>query len=439
MHELRQCVQILARRSLRDFSWHSPETRLAHGRYRAFDRAMNMEELADPALLAHLLAKRGPAARGRVSVAFAFGSHVAAANAGGASPAERWPIGCVAKLLTATLVRRAAARGILDLDGAVAPPLGDAGEALRGVTLRHLLEHTHGLDDSLLAPPRYAHGCIDRAELVRRVGALERFARPGVAYSYGHAGAWLAAAILERAHDRPFAALVREDLLRRLGFEGAASLTSLALCAASGVKLTLTAEQLARFGVHALTGDGALAGAPISPLPGWHPLERGVCLGWKYAGAGWFGHQSVWPRASILLRVQPERRLALVVIASEEPAALVALTVFGAALAELFQWQPLPGPDDASDAAGSADAPGTYTQAARAVTIAREASGLRAATWERDERGAPCGAPTRASLVPVRGVLFGRPAREHLPYAQLVTSEGGARWLWNGRYLLRRA
>jgi CubicO group peptidase (beta-lactamase class C family) len=365
---------------------------------------------------------------------------LATASAGDARAAEGWPIGCVAKLLTATLVRRAAARGALDLDGGAAPLLGAAGEALRGVTLRQLLEHSHGLDDSLLAPPRYEHGRIDRPELVRRVGALERFARPGAAYSYGHVGAWLAAAILERTHARAFAALVREELLRPLGCDAARrDSDTTPLCAASGSGLVLTAEQLARFGLLALTSDDSLAGAPITPLPGWHPLERGVCLGWKYFGAGWFGHQSVWPRASIFLRVQPQRRLAFVVIASEEAAALVALAVFGSRLAEVFEWRTMPSRGEASDAAVAEDAPGTYEQAARVVAIVRVPHGLQVETWERDEHGAPRGAPRRASLAPIRGVLFGKPASEHLPYAELVASESGGRWLWNGRCVLRRA
>ena len=399
---------------------------------------MNADDLADPAWLADLLAKRSSATRGSVSIAFVSGSRVATASAGDARAAAGWPIGCVAKLLTGTLVRRAAARGVLELDSCVAPLLGAEEEALRDVTVRQLLEHTHGLDDSLLAPPRYDHGCIDRAELVRRVGVLERFARPGVAYSYGHVGAWLAAAILERAYGRAFAALVREQLLRPLRAGGAWSQRDAApLCAASGAGLELTAEQLARFGLHALTIHGSLAGVPTVPLPGWHPLERGVCLAWKYAGAGWFGHQSVWPRASTFLRVQPERELALAVLASEEAAALVALGVFGARVPELFEWQAMPAHD--RPAHDAADAPGAYEQAARAIVISRAPCGLQSETWERDERGARRGTPARASFVGARGVLFSRPANEHLPYAELVRGEGGARWLWNGRCVLRRA
>lgn len=397
---------------------------------------MTVEDLADSAALAKLLAEQSHAARGRVGIAFASGARVGAANLGGARRSEGWPIGCLAKLLTATLVRRAVGRGALELDGGVAPRLDARSEALQGVTVRHLLEHRHGLDDSLLAPPCYERGLVDRVELLRRVDVLERFARPGAAYSYGHGGAWLAAAMLERVHGRSFASLVHAELLEPLGVASARP-EEAPLCAASGAGLELTAEQLVRFGLRALTCDDALGAAPIAPLPGWHPLERGVCLGWKYAGAGWFGHQSVWPGASSYLRVQPERRLALAVVASEEAAALVALRVFGAHLAELFEMPARPSRGEQRGFA--AGVPGSYEQAARVVVIARANGALHAETWQRDARGARHGVPARAMLVPAGRVLFGRPAREHLPYAELVTGENGARWLWNGRCVLRRA
>ncbi len=393
----------------------------------------DVEDLAHPAALRRLLAERSSANRaGRISVAFVCGTRAATAGAAGTQAAPSSPLGCLAKLLTATLVRRAAERGRLALGDAVAPLLGAPLDALRGVTVRHLLEHTHGLDDSLLAAPRYEEGFIDREELLGRVGVLERFASPGAAYSYGHAGAWLAAAILERTHWRVFAALVRDRLLDPLAIDGVWSAAA-PLCAATGTGLALTAEQLARFGLHALTHGGSLAAEPIKALPGWHPLERGVCLGWKYAGSGWFGHQSAWPAASSYLRVQPERGLALAVVASAQAAALVALRVFGTRLAELFE--PMA---RSSNERSTGDVCGVYEQAARNVTIAATQDGLQAETRERNERGTPCCVAARASLVPARGVLFARPVREHLPFVELVAGANGARWLWNGRCVLRR-
>lgn len=388
--------------------------------------------LADPVLLARLVALRMPTARGRLSVAFAAGAEAVEASTGNASVGARWPVGCLAKLFTATLVRGAAAAGAFDLDGPVEPLLGARCGALRAVTLRQLLEHTHGLDDSLFEPPRRERGRIDRAELLARIATLERFASPGAAYSYGHLGAWLAAAALERLLDRSVLSLVRERLLALLGTEAVEANARAAFCAAGGGGLALTARELVRFGLLALERDGSLAGEPITPLPGWHPLERGVCLGWKCAGAGWYGHQSVWPGASCFLRVHAKRRLALAVIASKEPAALVALRVFGTHMPEVFEPQTKATTDEPPRAFA-----GVYAQAARAVAVVRAPDEWYAHTWQRGVGGVQ-EAPVRSSLVPVRGVLFARPAREHLPYVEPVGSENGARWLWNGRCILRR-
>jgi CubicO group peptidase (beta-lactamase class C family) len=404
---------------------------------RVSDRAMNADvaELADPAVLRRLLAQRAaPARAGRIAVAFACGARVATARSGDAPLTASSPLGCLAKLFTATLVRQATHDGRFALDDSVATLLGAAPGPLRGVSVRHLLEHTHGLDDSLLPAPRYERGFIDRAELLQRVGALERFAGEGAVYSYGHVGAWLAAAILERLHGCAFTALARDRLLEPLAIDGVWSTSgAVPLCPATGAGLALTPAELVRFGLQALTQEGSLAAEPIAPLPGWHPLERGVCLGWKYAGAGWFGHQSAWPGASSYLRVQPERRLALAVVSSAQAAALVAVRVFGLSLPELFESMA-----QLRSAGHTSDLPGTYEQAARVIAIATTPSGLLAETWERDERGMRRGEPTCASLASTRGVLFAQPAREHLPFAEPVRALDGARWLWNGRCVLRQ-
>ena len=394
-----------------------------------------LPELCEPDALRHLL--EATVSAGRISVAFASGSNVATAQVGDSGRGE-WaaPVGCIAKVLTATLACKAAERGHFALDTGVAEVLGADIDALRGVSIRHLLEHTHGLDDSLLAPPLRQCGFIDRYELLSRVAALERWAAPGAAYSYGQVGAWLVGATLERLHDRALGPLVRDALLTPLAIGGTwTDARAASLCAASGAGLSLTAEELVRAGSFALENAGLPAAAPVTPLPGWHPLERGVCLGWKFAGAGWFGHQSVWPGASSYLRVQPRRRLALAVVAHEQAAALVAIAVFGARFPELFEQRArLPATPQPADNASA----GIYEQAARVVAVTSTSSGRCAEAWERDDRGVRRGSEVRAVLVPTGGVLFARPASELLPYAQHVTGANGEAWLWNGRWVLRR-
>jgi CubicO group peptidase (beta-lactamase class C family) len=368
---------------------------------------------------------------GHVAVAFAAGPVAVTASVHG--PRGPAPIGCLAKLLTATLVTRAADRGAFALDASVAGLLDVPGEALRGVTVRQLLEHTHGLDDSLLAAPRHVRGFIDRGELRSRVSALLRWAPPGAVYSYGNAGAWLLAALLECLHGRTFATLVRDELLAPLRIEGSWGYGSAdGLCAAFGVGLALTAEELVRFALHA--AEDECLGASITPLPGWHPLERGITLGFKSAGGGWLGHQSVWPGASTFLRFQPQRQLALAVVAREQPAALVALGVLGKHFPELFAGRTSVPAESCAQLR-----PGRYEQAGHVVAIAATPDGLRADAWERDERSAQRGQRASATLVRAGCIWLARPATGLVPYLEVVPGVDGAAWLWNGRVVLRRA
>ncbi len=388
-------------------------------------------ELCERGVLQELL--NTMAAAGRVAVAFASGADVAAAQIRHDERAP-WsaPVGCLAKLLTATLACNLEGRDHDVLDAGIAKLIGADLEALHGVTTRHLLEHTHGLDDSLLAAPLQTRGLVAREEFLSRVAALDRWTAPGVAYSYGHVGAWLVGAALERWHDRPLAALVRDELLAR---EIRGTWSGAPVCAASASGLALTAEELVRFGLSALESDGLHAAAAVTPLPGWHPLERGVCLGWKYAGSGWFGHQSVWPGASSYLRVHPRRRIALAVIAREQAAAVLALALFGTRFPELFENRtqlPSESPRAPHETAGS------YEQAARVVTVTATRTCFGAEAWQRDDHGARRGPTIHVRLVPTRGLLFAQPASELVPYLQHVDGTDGAAWLWNGRGLLRR-
>ena len=351
------------------------------------------------------------------------------------------PLGCLAKLLAATLARAAAAEGQLDLDASAQELLACSAAQLRGVTLRHLLEHTHGLDDSMLAPPRYRQGLIDRAELAARIACLDRWSDPGAFCSYGNLGAWLVAAALERVYGRAYDVLVRDRLLAPIGMHGAV-VTGRPLCAATGGGLALTAEQLVLFASHAFPAH-ALAepvdtddACAITRLPGWNPLERGIYLGWKYAGAGWFGHQSTWPRASAYVRVHPWRNVALAVLSRDHAAAVVAVRVFGSRFSELFDLKA-----NARASVGAASLGpehiGRYGQAAHVVDIAANGHMLRAVGHRRDAHGV-LRQETRAVLRAAGGVWFAQPATELVPYVQFLRNDAAGALLWNGRCVLRR-
>lgn len=368
----------------------------------------------------------------RVAVAVRSHGGTVAASVGG--PDEAVSIGCIAKLLTATLVRAAVQAGRLSFDAELGEFLGPDARPLRFTTLRHLLEHTHGLDDSALDAPGRARGFVDAAELLRRAAALRRLASPGAFYSYGHLGAWLAAVALERVHGRRFSELARAWLEDALGLRMTASA---AACPALGGGIALGAAGIARFAARAVAGperwpSGGVQGTygAITPLPGWNPLERGVFLGWKHAGRTWFGHQSAWPGASAYVRAQPATGLAIAIVARTHSAAVIAARLFGRALPELFDLRP-PLEDAGHE---ETDWLGRYEQAALRARIARGSGGLELDVASRD---APA---LHARLATTRGaVRLVTPANDRVPFVQLVAVPGEpTAWLWNGRCLLRR-
>src|SRR5262245_31127503 len=108
-------------------------------------------ELAQPERLLHELERAfgGVVPRDEVS---GLRCGTQAAYAASVPDFARAPIrvGCIAKLLTAMLARRAFEKRRIAPDEHVSDLLsaGAARDVLRGITLRQLLEHTHGLDDS---------------------------------------------------------------------------------------------------------------------------------------------------------------------------------------------------------------------------------------------------------------------------------------------------
>jgi CubicO group peptidase (beta-lactamase class C family) len=395
-----------------------------------------LAELARPDVLQRLLVAALAGTRAAAAVAVVGGDAGAAAAAASDPPAARaQPVGCLAKLVTAALARISAAARRLAFDDDVAELLGARGHALRGVTVRHLLEHTHGLDDSLLEEPRYERGFICRRDLLERVAQLPRLAAPGAIYSYGNLGAWLVASVLERVHARTYAVLVRRHVLPSLDARGA----EVVPCAATGRGLGLTVLELARFATQAIDWYGtswpsaADTVRAITRLPGWNPLECGVHLGWKYAGHGWFGHQSAWPRASAYLRIHPARRLALVVQSRDVAAAVVAARLFGQRLPELFA---LPAPRATADAAAWQAA--QFERAAQLVSIEPCGASLRLTARSRARPGRWGETASWLLADGIGGIRFARPGNELFPYVQLVAAPGGAAWLWNGRFVMPR-
>ncbi len=364
------------------------------------------------------------------------------------------PVGCIAKLLTASLATLAVELGYFTIDSDVSDLLAVSGNLttlLSGVTVKQLLEHTHGLDDSLLRrAPTDAHGRIDLDVLSAELNA-KRLASPGRFYSYGPVGAWLMAAVLEKSLNCSFAQLLQDRLFSPLGI----SLRTSGIqdspgadrpCPALGGGLAISTSDMLKFLQHHLTGADPWCFGRANPaeltaqtlaLPGWSPLECGTRLGWKHYGLGWYGHNSVLPRAPALVRCHTDHRIAFVVAATEHSPASITGALFGPLLP---QFVPLQMPKLLSEAqAACLDTTpyvGVYQNAAATLSIVRTDSGALQLRAYRFDGGATRPSPFLESrLRPARDHLFFlQPAEPRLlPFIQFVCPGSVSfQYLWNG-------
>jgi len=382
------------------------------------------------------------------------GSRIYAAIGARSADREVFRSGCATKLLVAALSGRKLGAHGLGHDVPARRVLGGASaEVLGDTTFRQLLEHTHGLDDTgLPGTPRRRDGRIDVRRLLARLEG-KRIAAPGEVYSYSNAGAMLVAAALETLERRAFERQLRDDLLAPLGIEarrdrgsGRGAGGPAGVCPATGGELAFTVGGLLAF-LEATAGvlpAGAAALDPLrdagrarplaaapdrhTPLPGWHPLERGVRLGWKCYAGGWLGHQSAWPGASLLLCVRPRDRSTLVVASEDEHAAVVGARVLGRQMPELFApVLPRRLPAAAAARLDPRRYCGRYASSAECLEVGADAAGL-----VLDAGG------VQARLIPACGeIFFLEPAAVGRAFVQFIDVRGGRfRRLWDGRFVL---
>ncbi|HEU4779173.1 MAG TPA: serine hydrolase domain-containing protein [Steroidobacteraceae bacterium] len=143
-----------------------------------------------------------------------------------ASPAHRFRLGSVSKIVAATLGAELAARGVVDLDAPIAKYMPELPEQHRATTLRQLFTHRGGVrhyaakDDSPDAP-----GPIDQRLYTNNADILAVFindpliAKPGDRVSYSTFGYTLASLVLEAAAQLPFIELVQRDIAVPLGLK----------------------------------------------------------------------------------------------------------------------------------------------------------------------------------------------------------------------------
>ncbi|MFG3348399.1 serine hydrolase domain-containing protein [Streptomyces sp. NPDC048018] len=141
-----------------------------------------------------------------------------------ADPGARFRAGSVTKVFTAAVVLQLAAEGRIDLDRsarAYLPELIPA--AYEGVTVRQLLNHTHGIPAANLAGETveewYARRFVtyDPRELVRSATSQPREFAPGERQHYLNIGYTIAGLIVERVTGDTYEHQVTARVLRPLG------------------------------------------------------------------------------------------------------------------------------------------------------------------------------------------------------------------------------
>jgi len=138
-------------------------------------------------------------------------------------PESAFRIASVTKPFVATLVATLIQEGRINPDGPLADylpylKLPESGEA--GITVRHLLTHTSGLDTELpVNLTSFGNGDNAASRFAASQPPVMRWAKPGRVFSYSNFGYWLLGAIVGQCTSCPFESAMRERLLRPLGLD----------------------------------------------------------------------------------------------------------------------------------------------------------------------------------------------------------------------------
>lgn len=138
-----------------------------------------------------------------------------------ASAATVYPISSVSKMFAGLLAVQLAESGVVDLDASIADYLDGVPDDKRSISIRNLLQHTHGLDDFYRSDDYF----LETGLTVNESGTEQLIAwslarplqfSPGEDWAYSLAGYVLLAQILENAGHGAYADLVEQQLFEPL-------------------------------------------------------------------------------------------------------------------------------------------------------------------------------------------------------------------------------
>lgn len=383
---------------------------------------------------------------------------------------DRVQVGSVTKSLVATGMLRLVTEGRLSLDTPLASLLPDVRldnpwEQTHPVRLRHLLDHTAGLDDARLWHIMSRRATPDTplsAALAGTGDMLRVRVRPGSRFSYSNLGYHLAGMVIERVTGQDYEDWLDANLLAPLGmtdstftfvdqatdprlamghFEAGALAPAIPMWLRTGVQFTTTAADMARF-ARFLLGDGQVDGRTLvrpdlllamGRATKTEAVEAGLLAGYSLGldgrdrhGAPARCHSGSMVGYNAVLCIFPDldKAFFLSVNADDEAADMARLeTVLVGAL----DIAPATAPPSVAPDPGLADWLGTYAPApARFETTAyldRLTSTIKLSTTTESLVLAPFQAADRL-LQPAGGLLFRAEARITPSHVLYVTADG---------------
>ena len=182
------------------------------------------------------------------------------------TPDTGWLLGSVTKILTTSLLMRAAEAGKVDLDAKVTRYLPDfrlrEPGAADKIRVYQLVNHTNGMDaDALMPTGVIGHGAVAHyVDKLRECGVLFE---PGTAIHYSNPGFSVAGRILEIVYGEPFHQIFEREIYGTIGMTNSATSAEQAMLrpTAIGAFFDTEAGELRATKMFMLPVSGAAAGA----------------------------------------------------------------------------------------------------------------------------------------------------------------------------------
>jgi D-alanyl-D-alanine carboxypeptidase len=174
-----------------------------------------------------------------------------------ADPSTIYNIGSTAKQFTAALILRLVERGMLALTDTIGRHLAGSRPEWNAITLDQLLNHTSGLEHDV--PQVVAESDSVSLEALVALAAQEKpAAPPGTKFLYSNTGYMLLGALVEKMYGKPYAVVLRDEIVRPLGLQSLGACQTLPEArAATGYIRTSFGTSIPRGYVHPSHGTGA--------------------------------------------------------------------------------------------------------------------------------------------------------------------------------------